>query len=325
VQIVARVSGVLQKRVYTEGALVKAGQVMFQQDPKPFQVQLDAAKAALAEQDARLQVARANLARVKPLAARNALSQRDLDDAIGQEQTAVAAVDGAKANVASAKLNLGYTTITTPVSGYSSYARAQEGQYVTTSDGQLTYVAQVDPIWVTFSLSENDLLKLRTEQTNGQLRLPSNENFEVEVVLADNTTYPSKGRITFTNADYDAHTGTFLLRATLPNPKGTLRPGEFLRARILGATRPNAVLVPQVAVLQGAQGHFVVVVGPDGKARMRPVQVGAWQGGDWFITSGLAAGDTVVVDGMVRLSPGEPVRIVATQAATTPSSVAAKD
>lgn len=318
VQIVARVSGFLDKRVYTEGSMVKAGQVMFLQDPKPFKAQLDAARGELAEQQARLQVARDNLARVKPLAARKALSQRELDDATGQFLAASAAVETAKANVEEARLNLGYTTITTPVTGLSSFAKVQDGQYLSGSGDSsvLTYVQQTHPIWVNFSISENDMLKLRTEQAAGALRLPAADEYEVEVVLADGSLFPNRGRITFANADYNAQTGTFLVRATVPNPGAQLRPGQFVRVRILGAVRPNAILVPQEAVLQGAKGHFVVVVDKENKAEIRGVEVGPWHGNEWFITRGLAPGDTVVIDGMVKLSPGAPVKIVKTVEAT---------
>ena len=314
VQIVARVNGFLERRLYAEGSLVKAGQVMFQQDPKPLQAQVAAAKAALAEQQARLKVAADNLARVKPLAERKALSQRELDDATGAAETAAAAVEVAKANLEQARLNLSYTTITTPVTGLSSFARVQDGQYINITDSQLTYVAQLDPMWVNFSLSENDMLAIRTEQQAGRLRLPQKDDFEVSVVLADGSTFPKKGRITFANADYNPQTGTFMLRATLPNPEGVLRPGQFVRVRVSGAVRPNAILVPQQSVLQGAQGHFVVTVDKDSRAQIRPVEVGTWDGDDWVIVKGLAAGDVVVTDGMVRLSPGAPVKVVAAAA-----------
>jgi membrane fusion protein (multidrug efflux system) len=311
VQIVARVNGFLERRTYEEGSIVKAGQVMFRQDPRPFQVQVDAAKAALAEQQARLKVASDNLARVKPLAERKALSQRELDDATGAAETAAAAVDVAKANLEQARLNLSYTTITTPVTGVSSFAKVQDGQYVNAADSQLTYVAQLDPMWVNFSLSENDMLSIRKDQAAGQLRLPAKDDFEISVVLADGSVFPKKGRITFANADYNQQTGTFLLRATLPNPEGVLRPGQFVRVRVAGAVRPNAILVPQQSVLQGAQGHFVVVVDKEARAQIRPVEVGPWYGESWFILKGLSAGDVVVTDGMVRLSPGAPVKIAA--------------
>jgi membrane fusion protein (multidrug efflux system) len=315
VQIVARVSGFLDKRVYTEGSFVKAGQVMFQQDARPFQVQVDAAKAALAEQQARQKVADDNLARVKPLAERKALSQRELEDAIGAAASAAAAVEVAKANLEQAKLNLSYTTITTPVSGLSSFSKVQDGQYVNVVDSQLTYVAQLDPMWVNFSVSENDMLALRSEQQAGQLKLPPTGGFDVAVVLANGKTFPTKGRITFESADFNQQTGTFLFRATLANPEGLLRPGQFVRVQVSGAVRPNAILVPQPSVLQGAQGHFVVVVDKENRAQIRPVEVGPWHGDDWFILKGLAAGDVVVTDGMVRVSPGAPVKVVAASAA----------
>ena len=310
VEIVARVDGFLEKKVYTEGSMVKAGQTMFLQDQKPFQAQVDGAKASLSAQQARLQVARDNLARVKPLAALNALSQKDLDDAVGQEKAASAAVDGAKANLTQAQLNLGYTVITTPVAGASSFSKVQEGQYLDASNRQLTYVSQLDPMWINFSISENDMLELRTEAKEGTLRLPSADNYEVQVILADGSIFPSTGRITFANADFNPTTGTFLLRATVTNPDGTLRPGQFVRVRINGAVRPNAILVPQKAVLEGAQGKFVVLVDKDHKAQIRPVKVGPWLGEEWIITDGLAAGDVVVVDGMSRLGPGTAVKII---------------
>jgi len=315
VQILARVNGFLDKRVYTEGSTVKAGQTLFLQDPKPFQAKLDAAKAGLEAEQARLQVARDNLNRVKPLAARNALSQKDLDDAVGQEKEAAAAVDAARARVEEAQLNLGYTVITSPVAGASSYAQVQEGQYLDAQKAaQLTYVAQLDPMWVNFSVSENDMLKLRTDASQGVIRLPPKDDWEVQVVLADGSTFPTKGHITFANADYNQQTGTFLLRATLPNPDGVLRPGQFVRVKVTGAVRPNAVLVPQQAVLDGAQGKFVIVVDKEQKAQIRPVQVGPWLGHDWFITAGLAKGDVVVTEGLPRLSPGIAVKVSNPQA-----------
>jgi len=284
--------------------------VMFQQDPKPFQAQLQAAKGALAEQQARLQTANDNLAQVKPLTALNALSVKDLDDATGQQQAAAAAVETAKANVETARLNLGYTTITTPVTGLSSFARVQDGAYVSAENSLLTYVEQVDPIWVNFTLSENDVLGLQTDEAKGVLRAPPNRDFVIELILADGSVFPHKGKINFANASYNSQTGTFLVRATLPNPGNVLRPGQFVRVRASGAFRVNAILVPQQAVLQGAKGHFVVLVDKESKAQIRPVQVGPWYGDEWFITSGLQPGDVVVTDGVARLSPDAPVKVV---------------
>jgi membrane fusion protein (multidrug efflux system) len=310
VQIRARVAGFLDRRVYREGSLVKAGEVMFQQDPRPFNVQLDAANAALAEQQARLEVANSNLAQVKPLAGLNALSQKELDDAVGQQRAAAAAVETAKAGVESAKLNLSYTTIATPVTGLSSFARVQDGAYVSAENSLLTVVEQVDPIWVDFTISENEMLGLRTDRDKGRLKFPANDQYVVEVILADGELFPLKGRITFANASFNPQTGTFLLRASLPNPETTLRPGQFVRVRVSGAVRIDAILVPQASVLQGPKGHIVVVIGKDMKAQIRPVEVGPWYGDDWFINGGLQPGDVVATDGVARLTPGATVKIV---------------
>jgi len=164
-------------------------------------------------------------------------------------------------------------------------------------------------MYVNFSLSENEKLQLDTEQKEGRLQVPENDQYTVQVILADGEIFEKQGLITFADADYDQDTGTFLLRATFPNPDGSLRQGQFVRVRVLGMIRPNAIAVPQKAVLQGPQGHFVMVVDKDSKAQIRPVQVGTWNGPDWFINSGLSAGDAVVVEGIALLSPGTPVAV----------------
>ena len=309
VEVRARVDGFLDERLYIEGNLVKQGQVMFKMDAKPFQAQLDAAQSALAQQRARLWTARANLKRVKPLAEANALSKKELDDAQGRVNADAAAVDMASADVETARLNLGYTTIHAPVTGASSFARIQNGAYVNAQSGPLTYVAQLDPIWVDFSISEDELLKFRQERKSGQLLAPENDELTVELVLSDGSLYPETGRIFFSDANYSTETGTFLNRATFSNPGGELRPGQFVRVRLKGATHPNAILVPQQAVLQGAQGFFVWIVDPEGKAQIRSVEVGDWQGDNWFITKGLSPGNKVITDGIVRLAKGRPVKI----------------
>ena len=310
VEVRARVDGFLNERLYTEGSIVKLGQVMFRMDPKPFEAQLAAARGALAEQTARLWTAQANLKRIKPLAEANAVSKKDLDDAMGQVNAAAAAVEMARAEVETAQLNLGYTTINAPVTGVSSYARIQNGAYINQQSGALTYVAQFDPIWVDFSISEDEMLRLREQSKSGLLKVPENNAFEVEIVLADGSIFPHTGRIFFRDANYSSQTGTFLLRATFENPDGTLRPGQFVRVQVKGAIRPDAILVPQAAVLQGAGGFFVWIVDKDGKAQTRPVEVGDWQGDNWFINKGLTAGDRVISDGIIRLAKGVPVRIV---------------
>ena len=309
VNIYARVSGFLDRRLYTEGAAVKEGQVLFQIDPKPFQVQLDQAAAALAKQEAALEVARANLARTKPLAAANALSQKDLDDATGQSQSTAAAVDQAKAQMDTARLNLSYCTITSPVNGVTSAALQQEGTYISPQNSQLTTVMILSPMWVNFSLSENEMEKIRGQIGKGILRPPKDGRYVVEIVLVDGTVYPHTGRITFAEPSYNSQTGTFLIRASVENPRGVLRPNQYVRVRLKGAVRTNAILVPQRAVQEGSKGHFVWVVGREGMVESRPVVVGEWYGDDWFIDQGLRAGERVVVDGGLTLRPGTAVTV----------------
>lgn len=307
VNIQARVSGFLDKRVYTEGAVVKAGQVLFRMDPKPFQAQVDAAQAALQRNQAAMQVALANLNRTKPLAAKNALSQKDLDDAQGQYEQAAAAVEQSKAQLESAKLDLSYTVITSPVTGVSSYAEVADGTYLSPQNSQLTTVSVLSPMYVNFSLSENEFQRVMNDIKAGRLRLPKDNDLTVEVVQPDGAVFPYTGRITFADPSYNPQTGTFLLRATVKNPQGVLRPNQYVRARLKGAVRPNALLIPQRAVQQGGRGHYVWLIDKDGKAQLQPVTVGDWYGDGWFVTEGLRAGDQLVVDGAQRLSQGATV------------------
>ena len=327
VDIVARVSGFLDKIAYHEGELVKQGQVLFQLDPKPFQAQLDAAKGELAAQQARLNTARATLDRVKPLAAQNALSQSDLDRATGEFEAATAAVFAAQAKVKEAELNLGYCTIRTPVTGVASRSLMREGAYLNamSPDSKLTYVAALDPIWVNFSVSQNQMADIRQLREKGQVITPKDDAYQVELVLPDGRRYPDKGKISFADPSFSPDTGSFLVRAVLPNPKMDLRPGMFVTAYVEGSTRPDAIVVPQLAVQQGSNGHLVYVVKADGTAEVRPVVVGDYYGEkDIVITSGLRAGDRVVVDGVLKVVPGQPVKITAPGAAKEPPAAAKK-
>ena len=308
VTIAARVSGFLDKRVYVEGSVVKAGQVLFRMDPKPFQAQVDAAAAAMQRNQAAMDVAKSNLARTKPLAQQNALSQKDLDDAQGQYEQSAAAVAQSKAQLESAQLDLSYTTIVSPVDGVSSFAAVADGTYVNAQNSQLTTVSVLTPMWINFSISENEMERIRGEVQKGLLKLPADRQFVVEIELVDGSVFPYKGKITFADPSYNSQTGTFLIRASVDNPKGVLRPNQYVRAVLRGAMRPNAILVPQRAVQQGAKGHYVWVIDKDSNAEQRPVVVGEWYGESWFIAQGLASGDRVVVDGAIRLAPGSPVK-----------------
>ena len=313
VDIVARVSGYLERIAYREGELVKEGQLLFQLDPKPFQADLDAAKGELLAQQARFATAKANLERVKPLAELDALSRADLDRAQGDYDAANAAVYAAGAKLRAAQINLGYTTIRAPVTGLASRSSQRQGAYINamSESAKLTYVAALDPIWVNFSVSQNQATKLRDMVQKGQLTAPAELDFDVELILSDGSVFPHKGHISFADPSFSQDTGSFFVRAVLPNPKQELRPGMFVTARLSGANRPEAVVVPQLAVQQGSNGHLVYVVKADGTAEIRPVVVGDYQGDkDIVIVSGLHAGDRVVVDGAMRVVPGQAVKIV---------------
>lgn len=313
VNIVARVSGFLDRIAYKEGELVKQGQLMFQLDPKPFQAQLNATNGELQSQQARLATAKANYGRVKPLAEQDALSQADLDRAKGELDAAAAAVFSARAKVEQAQLNRGYATITSPVTGVASQSLQRQGAFVNSmaDSANLTYVAALDPIWVNFNISQNQMARFRELSQKGQVAQPKDENFDVEIVLPGGAIYPYRGKIGFADPSYSQDTGSFLVRAVLPNPKTELRPGMFVTALVKGATRPNAIVVPQLAVQQGSNGHLVYVINAKNVAEVRPVIVGDYQGDqDIVIMQGLQKDDRVVVDGVLKVIPGQPVTIV---------------
>jgi len=323
VNIQARVSGFLDKRVYTEGSIVKAGQVLFLMDKKPFQAQVSGSAAALARHKAAMETARLNLERTKPLTAQNALSKKDLDDATGAFESAAAAVDQAKAQLETAQLNLSYCTISSPVDGITSAALQQDGTYINIMNSQLTTVAVLSPMWVNFSLSENEMHEYRNQIAKGLLVSPKDGNYHVEVILVDGSLFPYTGKITFAAPSYDSKTGTFLIRVNVDNPEGMLKPNQYVRVRLNGAIRPKAVLVPQRAVQQGSKGHFIWVLGKDNKVEPRPVVVGDWNGNDWFISQGLKAGEKIVVDGVLTLRPGAPVMVKSASALPSPAATAA--
>ncbi len=311
VEIRARVEGFLESIAYREGTLVNKGQVLFQMDRKPFEAALAAARAELQAQQARLGTASANLKRVGPLAAEDALSQKDLDDAQGARDAAVAAVEGARSRVQQAEINLGYTTILSPVTGVTSFARKQPGSFIAPGpDSLLTYVSALDPMRVNFSISENEQLRFSRLIKEGRLRAPEGQKYEVKIVLADGTVVPAPGHITFGDASFNKDTGTYLVRAELPNKDGALRPGQFVRVLLSGASWVDAIQVPQRAVMQGPQGNFVWVVDAQSLAQFRPVTVGPLSGELWLITDGLKQGERIVVDGGLKLAPGVPVQAV---------------
>jgi len=325
VEVRARVTGILLKRNFDEGGPVKQGQSLFSIDPAPFEAASARAQADVAAAEARLEQARRNAARFKPLYAEKAVSQKDYDDAVSAEQIGSADVKAARARLAEARLNLGYTKVEAPVSGVAGRALRSEGSLVSGPDVLLTTVVQANPIWVNFGIPDNDQARLTKEIQAGRLTVPNGGQFEVTLVLADGTPYGQTGKLNFTDVRISAATGTRETRAELPNRDGQLRPGQFVRVVLRGATYPNAVTVPQRAVLEGPQGKFVYVVGEKGVAEARPVQAGEWSGGgDWIITDGLKEGERVIVDGVMKLGPGAPVKIAEPKPAAEGKSAAAQ-
>ncbi|MED5618311.1 efflux RND transporter periplasmic adaptor subunit [Ideonella sp. BN130291] len=323
VEVRARVSGILLKRNFGEGGVVKKGQSLYSLDAAPFQAALNRADADVAAAEARLGQASRSLARLKPLWEAKATSQRDYDEAVSAEAVARAELKRAQAQRAEAALNLGYTKVESPISGQAGRSQVSEGTLVSGPQVLLTTVTQTDPIKVRFGIADTDQMRWRSESAAGQLQLPQHEAFDIEVKLADGSTYPRKGKLLFSDTRVSGTTGTVEAEAEIPNPDGALKPGQFVRVRLLGAQRPNAVRVPTRAVLEGPQGKFVYVVA-DGKALPKPVTVGDQLADGWIISKGLAAGDPVIVDGMARIFfPGAPVQVGAA-AASAPAAPASK-
>ena len=299
VEVRARVSGILLKRLYNEGDLVRAGTPMFKIDPAPFEIALAQAKAQLAQEQARNDQATRESTRLKQLAEQKAISRKEYDDASSNLKLSSATIQAAQANVRQAELNLSYTDVTAPVSGVSGRAARSEGSLISAgADSLLTSISQVDPIWVRFSLSESDLAKLP------QRRLVRGAPVEVNITLPDGTRYPGKGRLNFAATQIDTRLGTQQLRAEFDNAKGQLLPGQFVRAQLVAGQRENVFLVPQTAVMEAEAGYMLFVVDKEGKAALRPVQLGDWIGSDWMVLGGLAAGDRVIVDNLLKLRPG---------------------
>lgn len=309
VEIRARVTGYLDAIGYIEGSFVQQGDLLFQLDPRPFQATLAQDQAQVANQEAVLWQAQRAVARFKPLYEQKAASQRDLDNALASEMSAEAQLLAAKAQVAAAEINLSYTTIRSPVAGLAGQAKYRVGSLISPDQDLMTTVSVIDPIWVVFSVSEQDVLQSRVDRQKKRVVFPPDDNFAVELILADQSFFAEKGKVNFTSPVFSSKTGTMLIRGTLPNPNNALRPGQFVRVKILGAVRPDAILVPQRAVVQSSKGTLVFVVDKDDKAEMRPIEPGPWDGENWVIYSGLKAGDRVIVDGVNKVLPGSLVTI----------------
>ena len=309
VEVRARVPGIILKRNFTEGAPVKEGQSLYTIDPAQLEAAAARAEADVVAAQARLEQAKRNAARLKPLYAEKAVSQKENDDAVSAEEISAADLKAARARLIEAKLSLSYTKVEAPVSGVASRSLRSEGSLVGGPETLLTTVMQVNPMWVNFGIPDNEQAQLSRDVQSGRVALPKDGAFEVALKLADGSIYELAGKLNFSDVRVSPTTGTREARAELPNPKGVLRPGEFVRVILRGATRPNAITVPQRAVLEGPQGKFVYIVDENNTAQPRPIEVGEWAGDAWIINKGVKPGDRVIVEGLMRLGPGAPVRI----------------
>lgn len=298
VEVRARVTGILTKQHYREGDTVQAGSTLFTIDREPYEIALAQARAALMQDRASLERAQREAERLKPLVEEKAVSQRELDDAVTALKAAEAAVMASEARARDAELNLSYTTVTAPITGVTGRALRSEGSLIIAgSDSSLlTSMSIIDPIWVRFSFSESETLQLRRAGGETAVRL----------LLADDSRYEQTGKLNFAASTVDPQSGTVALRAAFPNAKGTLLPGQFVRVQVTVGQR-NAYLVPQAALMQTDQGKLVFTVAPDNTVAPRPVQTAGWLNQDWVVTEGLAAGDRIIIDNLMKLRPGAPV------------------
>jgi membrane fusion protein (multidrug efflux system) len=316
-QVRARAAGILQKRLFTEGSDVKAGQPLFAIDAAPYQAVASSAQAALARAQALRTQATAQAERYKPLLEANAVSKQDYVNAVAAQKQAEADVASAQAAVQTARINLGYAAVTAPISGRIGRALVTEGALVGQGEATpLAVVQQIDPLFVNFTQSATEVMRLRRALDSGQLKRAAgggagSKSAQVRIVLEDGTEYPTPGRLLFTDLTVDQTSGQVTLRAEVPNRDGLLLPGSYVRVRIEQAQAANAIVLPQQAVQRSSQGDSVMVVSADGKVTPRPVKVGqAAQGGQWVILEGLQPGEQVMVDGFQKLRGPTPVKAV---------------
>ncbi len=308
VQVFARVNGYLQKRAYTEGQFVTKGQTLFTIDPSDLRNSLESAKAAYELASATYINAKAVLNRIKPLAQANAASQQELDSATANERNSAAALMGAKASLEQAKLNLSYTTVTSPISGFVDKSKMDVGTYVAAgANGLLTTVYQTDPMYVNFTFSENQKIARQNAIASGKLVAPKNGKYEVELTLSDGTTLARKGEINFIAPFIDSTTGNITYRALIDNSDHKLLPGQFVHVKVKGMEWSNALYVPQKTLLTGDKGKFVYTIEANNTVTPKPVIAGEWIGENVLIESGIAAGEKIASDGLPKLKPGAEV------------------
>jgi membrane fusion protein, multidrug efflux system len=311
-QVRARAAGILLKRLFAEGSDVRAGQALFQIDPTVYQASLAAAQAALARAQAALTQAAAQAERYQPLLEANAVSKQDYINAVAAQKTAEADVAAARANVQTSQINLGYASVTAPISGRIGRALVTEGALVGQGEATpLAMIQQINPMYVNFTQSTTDVLALRRAVESGKFRrADGHDAASVSIVLEDGSVYGEPGKLLFSDLSVDPTSGQITLRAEVPNPRGILLPGMYVRVRLEQAATPTGLVVPQQAVQRGSTGDSVTVVSTDGKVAPRQVKVGAAQNGDWVILDGLKPGEVVMVDGFQKLRPGVAVKPV---------------
>jgi membrane fusion protein (multidrug efflux system) len=320
VEIRSQVTGLLKAVLYPEGRDVKKGDRLYQIDPVPFQAAAASAKAKIAQAEAKLVQAKQDLERVKPLLAEQAVSQKDVDDAVAQELSAKAALQGAKADLIKSQFDLDNTLITAPISGLIERSRYYEGRLVSAQTDLLTVVHRVDPMFVVVNVPESFILKRRRDIESKKIHHPGVYQLRGRLTMMDDTAYPHEGVLDLLEPGLRTETGSRQTRITFPNPDRSLLPGQFVKVRFTGDTKTDAILIPQRAVLQGPQGPFVYVVGQDEKVQIRDVVASTWKGDQWMIDGGLKAGDRVVVNGLMTISPGAPVKAVPWKSTAVPAA-----
>ncbi len=315
-EVRARVDGVVQKLLYTEGSDVKQGQKLFQIDPRDMQANLDAARAALSRAQTAAANAAQDLKRYKGLVATGVVSRQQYDAAVARDRSARSDVVESRAQVEKAQLNLDYTTVTAPIAGRAGRAQVTVGALVSAAAGTLmTTVEPLDPIYVNFSQSSSEVQRARRDIAEGRLVVPALDRVTVTLLLDDGSAYPLTGHLNFLDLSIDRATGSTALRAEFPNPKRVLLPGQFVRVRIDAGERPNSILVPQRAVTLVADGATVMVVGADGVVEQRAIRIGRLYGSSWAVLEGLEVGERVVVDGLQKIQAGQKVKVAEPTAA----------
>ena len=310
-QVRARAAGILQKRLFKEGSDVKAGQALFLIDPAPYQASAASAQATLARAQANVTQATAQAERYKPLIEANAISKQDYINAVASQKSAEADVAAAKAALQTAQINLGYASVTSPIAGRIGRALVTEGALVGQGEAtQLAVVQQINPMYVNFTQSTTDVLRLRKAVEGGQFKRAGADGASVRVVLEDGSDYGQPGKLLFSDLTVDPTSGQITLRAEVPNAAGILLPGMYVRVRLEQAQAEAGIVVPQQAVTRGSTGDSVMVVGADGKVAPRPVKIGTSVEGQWVVLDGLKTGEQVMVDGFQKLRGNAPVKAV---------------